>query len=64
MAGRSTWLVRASAEIELVLEQVGQISLGHRHPQAMPGPPSDVSHQAEIGRYHAIPSPQAPPLDR
>ena len=27
MAGRSTWLVRASAEIELVLEQVGQIEL-------------------------------------
>jgi hypothetical protein len=27
MAGRSTWLVRASAEIEQVLEQVGQIEL-------------------------------------
>jgi hypothetical protein len=27
MAGRSTWLVRASAEIEAVLEQVGQIEL-------------------------------------
>ena len=27
MAGRSTWLVRASAEIETVLEQVGRIEL-------------------------------------
>ena len=64
MAGRSTWLVRASAEIELVLEQVGQISFGHRHPQAMPGTLGDVGHQAEIGADHAISGPQAPPLDR